>query len=275
MSSNLAPAASREKPGRPFELSPSLRAVVMVVVSIGGMLVVWHLSSQYIFNPRLVPSPLKTFGEAWSMTLTGELFEHVCVSLQRVLVGYFLGCTIGVIAGGIVGRVGIIRELVDPALELIRPISPVALVPLSILWFGIGEFSRYFIIFYATVIIVFLNTAAGVSTTPRIRIRAARCLGATDRQIFTKIVLPSAVPFILTGMRVALGFSFMGIVAAEMIAASTGMGYLIMQSRLLLQTEKLFVGLLVLGIIGAICDRIFRTLLDRTMRRYMQYHTQV
>ncbi len=247
----------------------------MAAISIIAAGAIWHLSSQYIFNPKLVPSPLKTLVAAWAMALDGELWEHVSASLERVLVGYALGCIVGVLVGGIIGRVRLARELVDPVLELIRPISPVALVPLSILWFGIGEGSRIFIIFYATVIIVLLNTVAGVSTTPAIRIRAAKCLGATERQIFTNIVLPSAVPFILTGMRVALGFSFMGIVAAEMIAASTGIGYLIMQSRLLLQTEKLFVGLVILGIIGAIIDRIFRTVLDRTMRRYMQYLVQV
>jgi ABC-type nitrate/sulfonate/bicarbonate transport system permease component len=164
----------------------------------------------------------------------------------------------------------LVADFLDPVIELIRPISPVALVPLAMLWFGIGESSKYFIIIYATIVVVLLNTAAGVSRTPEMRIHAARCLGATDLQLFWKVILPSAVPYILTGMRIALGFSFMGIVAAELIGAREGIGFLIMNSQMLMQTSQLFVGLLTLGILGLIVDRIFRALLARSMRRYMR-----
>jgi ABC-type nitrate/sulfonate/bicarbonate transport system permease component len=204
------------------------------------------------------------------MILSGELFLHIYVSLERVVIGYVMGCIIGIVLGAAIGRVRVIRELADPLLEVIRPISPVALIPLAMLWFGIGEMSKYFVILYATVIIVLLNTAVGVRGAPQTRIRAARCLGASEFQVFTKMVLPSAVPFILTGMRVALGFSFMGIVAAELIGASEGIGFLIMNSRLLLNTEQLFVGLVALGVVGAIINRLFRIILARSMRRYMQ-----
>ena len=143
------------------------------------------------------------------------------------------------------GRFWLAHELAEPVLELIRPISPVAIVPLAMLWFGIGEMSKFFIIIYATVIIVLLNTAAGVSRTP------------------------------VTGMRVALGFSFMGIVAAELISAREGPGFLIMNSQLLLQTDQLFVGLLALGVVGLLVDRAFRSILQRCTRRYMQMQHEV
>jgi ABC-type nitrate/sulfonate/bicarbonate transport system permease component len=182
---------------------------------------------------------------------------------------------LGIAAGVAIGRIRLIRELTDPVLELIRPISPVAMVPLAMLWFGIGETSKHFIIIYATLIIVLLNTAAGVARTPITRIRAAQCLGAGDYQLLYKVVLPSAVPYILTGMRIALGFSFMGIVAAELIGAREGLGFLIMNSQLLLQTDQLFVGLLTLGVVGLIVDRAFRIVLARSMRRYMQFHYEV
>jgi ABC-type nitrate/sulfonate/bicarbonate transport system permease component len=247
-----------------------LRKLGFATVSFAVILLVWYLSVGTIFNPILVASPQATFTKMASMLASGELLRHVAVSLKRVLVGYVVGCAAGVALGAIIGRVRTIAELFDPVLELVRPISPVALVPLAMLWFGIGELSKYFIIIYATVIIVLLNTAAGVSRTPTTRIRAARCLGATDYQVFRQVVLPSAVPYILTGMRVALGFSFMGIVAAELIGAREGLGFLIMNSQLLLQTDQLFVGLLTLGIVGLIVDRIFRAILARSMRRYMQ-----
>jgi ABC-type nitrate/sulfonate/bicarbonate transport system permease component len=209
------------------------------------------------------------------MLVNGELFRHVGVSLLRVIIGYFIGCFIGIVLGALIGRIRLVRELADPLLELIRPISPVAIVPLAMLWFGIGEISKYFVILYATTIVMVLNTAAGVARAPLTRIRAARCLGANEFQVFTKVTFPSAIPFILTGMRVALGFSFMGIVAAELIGAREGIGFLIMNSRQLMNTEQLFVGLMSLGVVGAILDRVFRSLLDRYTRRYMQFQREV
>lgn len=256
---------------RRIALPAAGRRLLMGTISIGFALLLWHLSVGTLFNPALVPTPEQTLSKAWRMMLTGELFMHVAVSMRRVLVGYVVGCVVGIAVGALIGRVRIVRELADPMLELIRPISPVAIVPLAMLWFGIGELSKFFVIIYATVIIVLLNTAAGVSRTPVTRIRAARCLGASEYEVFVKIILPSAVPYVLTGMRVALGFSFMGIVAAELIGASEGLGFLIMNSQMLLQTDQLFVGLLSLGVVGLVVDRIFRAVLARSMRRYMQF----
>ncbi len=247
-----------------------LRKMLFAAISLGLFLLAWHLSVGTVFHSALVASPAETFAKAWSMLLSGELLLHVGVSLKRVLIGYIIGCFFGVLLGAVIGRYRIVAELTDPILEIVRPISPVALVPLAMLWFGIGELSKYFIIIYATIIVVLLNTAAGVSRTPITRIRAARCLGATDYQLFRRVILPSAVPYILTGMRIALGFSFMGIVAAELIGAREGIGFLIMNSQMLMQTAQLFVGLLTLGIVGLVVDRIFRAILTRSMRRYMQ-----
>jgi NitT/TauT family transport system permease protein/taurine transport system permease protein len=192
-----------------------------------------------------------------------------------VLIGYAAGCILGVLIGTLMGRIQFIRQFADPLLQLMLPISPVALVPLSIIWFGIGDLSRYFIIFYGVVIIMIMNTAAGVSATPELRMNAARCFGASRMQIFSRIIIPSAVPYILTGMRVALGFAFMGIVAAEMIAAQSGIGYLIMQSRMLLRTDVMFVGLVTLGVLGALIDGCFKLAIDRTMKRYMEHQVSV
>lgn len=251
------------------------RQLFFAFISLGTFVLIWHLSVGTIFNPALIPPPVATAAEAWRMMQTGELFMHIGASLKRIIIGYVIGCTLGITLGAIIGRIRLVRELVDPVIELVRPISPVAIVPLAMMWFGIGEMSKYFVILWASVIIVLLNTAAGVQGTPRTRIRAARCLGANEFQLFTKVIIPSAVPFILTGMRIALGFSFMGVVAAELIGAREGIGFLIMNSRLLLQTEQLFVGLLSLGIVGAVIDRIFRIALDRSMRRYMQFRHEV
>jgi NitT/TauT family transport system permease protein len=270
-----APAEARRRSAFEVKAWRAARRFGMGVLSIGAVLLVWHLSVGTLFNPVLVPTPGTTFAKAWSMMQSGELFMHIGVSMRRVLIGYVIGCVSGIALGALIGRIWFMRELADPVLELIRPISPVAIVPLAMLWFGIGELSKFFIIVYATVIIVLLNTAAGVSRTPITRIRAARSLGASEYEVLMKVILPSAVPYVLTGMRVALGFSFMGIVAAELIGAREGLGFLIMNSQLLLQTDQLFVGLLSLGVVGLLVDRIFRAVLARSMRRYMQFHGEV
>jgi ABC-type nitrate/sulfonate/bicarbonate transport system permease component len=238
---------------------------------LAGLVVTWQLLSIFVFNPALLPTPLETFSAALMMALSGELWQDIGVSLFRILVGYSLAVVVGVSLGILIGYFHIVREITDPIIELLRPISPVAFVPVSILWFGIGEEAKYFVIFYAAVIVILLNTAAGVAATPVSRLRAAQCLGAGDHQLLTTIILPSAMPYILTGMRVALGFAFMGVVAAEMIGASVGIGYLIMQSQMLVQPARMFVGLITLGIVGLLIDRLYRVVVEMTTRRYVQY----
>jgi ABC-type nitrate/sulfonate/bicarbonate transport system permease component len=144
------------------------------------------------------------------------------------------------------------------------------MLPLVLIWFGIDEFAKYFLVSYTAAIIVLLNTAAGVASMPIIRERAAACLGANERQIYLHVILPSTIPYIITGMRTALGFSFMAIVAAELIAAENGIGYLIMQSRMLIQVDQTFAGLLTLSALGALSDVAFRLTLSRFGRRYQQ-----
>ncbi len=203
------------------------------------------------------------------MSADGELVFHAWASLQRVLVGYALGSVSGILIGIAIGGFKTAEDLLDPPLQFVRNITPVAVIPLAINAFGLEEPSKYFVIWYSTIIPVVFNTAAGVASTPEIRIRAAMCLGATRKDIFLRIVMPSAWPFIMTGLRVALGFSFMGVVAAEMIAAETGVGFLIMQSRNMLLPAQMFTGLCMLGLIGLVTDRAFRFTINRLMRRYM------
>ncbi len=259
----------------PPRLLRLLSRVATTAVSISLAVLAWAVFAHYFAIPDLVPSPLATFDTGAELLRSGALLDHVAISLERVLVGYAAGCILGIAIGTLMGRIPLVARFADPLLQLMRPISPVALVPLSIIWFGIGDLSRYFIIFYGVVIIMIMNTAAGVAATPNIRLNAAKCLGARPVQIFLRVVLPSAVPYVLTGMRVALGFAFMGIVAAEMIAAQSGIGYLIMQSRTLLRTDIMFVGLVTLGVLGAIIDGCFKLAIDRTMRRFMEHQVNV
>ena len=239
------------------------------LLSIFIVLVIWQFASHYIFNPYLVPPPSVVIASLWEMVQTGEIWEHIWASVRRIMIGYFWGNLIGICLGLLMGRIFAVRCLLDPAISFLRSLSPVAIIPLAIVWFGVGEASKHFVILYGSVIVVLLNTMAGVMATPPIRIRAAQCLGASNFKIFTTVIIPSTWPYILTGMRVTLGICFASVVAAEMIAAEAGIGYMIMQARLMILINRMFVGLICLGILGAITDQIYQYIISKTMRRYM------
>lgn len=254
------PPLSAARWGRPLRIG----------LGIAIMVVGWDLLNRFVINPYLLPAPIQVARALWDLLRSGELVADVAASMRRIFVGYVMGCTIGVFLGLLMGRSTWFNDLITPFLEVLRPLSPVAMLPLVLIWFGIGEFAKYFLVSYTAIIIVLLNTAAGVAAMPIIRERAGACLGASERQIYLHVVLPSTVPYIITGMRTALGFSFMAIVAAELIAAESGIGYLIMQSRMLIQVDQTFAGLLVLSALGALCDLIFRLTLSKLALRYQQ-----
>jgi NitT/TauT family transport system permease protein/taurine transport system permease protein len=176
---------------------------------------------------------------------------------------------LAVIIGVLMGRLRIVNELLDPVIEVLRYLSPTAMIPIAVIWFGIGETSKYFLIFWGTFFFVLINTVAGVIRTPVARQRAAQCLGASRLQIFALVVVPSAAPYIVTGMRVAMASSFMAIIPAEMLAADSGLGFLLQQSGMLLQTNRIFVALAAISALGFLTDRVFRWLVDLTMSRYV------
>ena len=192
----------------------SRRMVFWRTLSVAAALSLWWLSSGTLFNPILVPAPHKVAVHLWEMTADGEILFHAWASLRRVIVGYAFGSVLGILTGVAVARIRIAEDMLEPPLQFVRNITPVAIIPLAVNAFGLEEPSKYFVIIYSTIIPVVFNTAAGVASTPQIRVRAAMCLGAGRWEIFARVVLPSAWPFILTGLRVALGFAFMGVVAA-------------------------------------------------------------
>ena len=170
------------------------------VLSVAGALALWWLSSITLFNPILVPAPHKVAVNIWQMTADGEILFHAWASLRRVLVGYAFGSVLGILTGIAVARIRIAEDILEPPLQFVRNITPVAIIPMAVNAFGLEESSKYFVIIYSTIIPVVFNTVAGVASTPRIRVRAAMCLGAGRWDIFLRVVLPSAWPFILTGI---------------------------------------------------------------------------
>ncbi|HUC61222.1 MAG TPA: ABC transporter permease [Alphaproteobacteria bacterium] len=231
----------------------------------------WQILSTYVFNPFLIPPPLEVFRTAVPMIESGEIMRDVSISMSRVLVGFVSGSIAAIALGVLLGRVQLLNELLDPNIELLRYLSPTAMIPIAVIWFGIGEMSKYFLIFWGTFFIVLINTIAGVMRAPLIRQRAAECLGASRLQIFLLVVIPSSAPYIVTGMRIAMASSFMSIIPAEMLAADSGIGYLLQNSSMLLQTNRIFVALLTICLLGFAFDRVFRIIVDRMLSRYMSY----
>ncbi len=250
------------------------RTALSTIASISIAIMAWQLLSTFVFNPFLIPPPLAVVQAAIPMLLSGEILSDVSISMVRVLVGFITGSLAGVVMGVLLGRIRLLHDLLDPIVELLRYLSPTAMIPIAVIWFGIGELSKYFLIFWGTYFIVLINTIAGVWRAPIARQRGAECLGANKLQIFILVVVPSAAPYIVTGMRIAMASSFMSIIPAEILAADSGIGYLLQKSSMLLQTNRIFVALLTICILGFVVDRIFRFIVDRTMARYMAFVSQ-
>jgi NitT/TauT family transport system permease protein len=264
-----APGAARLLPYR--GVWENYRAPLLTAASLLVAFAIWHLLSTFVFNPFLIPPPLVVFRTAIPMLLSGEILVDVTISMTRVMIGFTVGSLAAVVLGVLLGRLRLLHDLLDPIVELLRYLSPTAVIPIAVIWFGIGELSKYFLIFWGTFFIVLVNTVAGVWRAPIARQRAAECLGANQLQIFVLVVIPSAVPYIVTGMRIAMASSFMSIIPAEILAADSGIGYLLQKSSMLLQTNRIFVALLTICILGFIVDRIFRFLVDRTLTRFMSF----
>lgn len=228
----------------------------------------WHVSAAYIVKSVLFPSPISVVAKAVELMISQVLFEQMGISLFRILGGFLLGTAIGIPVGLIMGNFPFMKKLLEPFTEFLRFIPSVAMITVAVIWFGIGEASKIFLIAYTTVFIVILNTAAGVLSIHPDKLRAARTLGANPGQIFFFVSLPAAMPEILTGLRIAMGNSFTTIVAAEMIAADRGLGQMLWTGRLFMLIDEIFVSLLVLGSVGFAVDRLFRGAIQKFGGKY-------
>jgi len=206
----------------------------------------------------LFPPPLRVIAKAIELAKEGTLWSNASVSLQRIALGFLCGSLLGIPLGLAIGSFPIVRRILEPYTEFLRFIPATALITVAVIWFGIGEGSKVFLIIYTTIFIVIINTAAGVSAVAPNKIRAARSLGASRAQVFLFVALPATLPYILTGMRLAMGNSFVTIIAAELVAANAGLGKMIWDARLYMLVDQIFVALLVLGLLGFTADRLFR-----------------
>lgn len=197
---------------------------------------IWQLGAA-IYGPDVIPGPWATLKGGQELVSDGTLMQYIGISFYRVLVGWVLGSLLAIPVGLIIGKVNIIRIFAEPFLNFIRFIPPIAFITLFLVWFGIGEQSKIALIMYATFFIVVLNTLTGVMSVEEDKIRSARSMGASEWQILLHVIVPATTPYIFTGIRLAMGTSYMAIIGAEMIASNEGVGYLIWNSRLFFRTD--------------------------------------
>jgi ABC-type nitrate/sulfonate/bicarbonate transport system permease component len=246
---------SRTVGAPPFARHP-VRHVLRLLVLPLLALALWEITAQLkLYNAILLPPPSKVAGAAISIITSGELLKHFVDSIQRIALANAIAISAAVPLGILMGRSRLFEDLMDGLLNILRPIPPLAWIPLAILWFGLGEKSVVFITLISAFFAILINTIAGVRSVEKSLMRAALTLGATRATLIKDVIVPSALPHIFTGIRIALGVSWMSIVAAELIASSSGLGYMINYYREVLRSDLILVGMLSIGIIGFTMDR--------------------
>ncbi|WP_379131221.1 ABC transporter permease [Paenibacillus sp. sgz500958] len=234
----------------------------------GGVLILWQILGQYgVISEMLFPAPLTIARSFYSLTLSGDLWGNFRISAVRVLYGFLLGGGLGLLLGILVGLFRKSEKLLDPSLQMIRMIPSLAVVPLFILWFGIGEESKILLIAKSAFFPIYINTFMGIRGVDNKLFEVSRVLGFSRLSQVIRLVLPAALPNILLGARLSLGLSWLGLVVAELIASTSGIGYMMSDARQFADTPVVFVGILVFAVAGLLSDTILR-LLERRMLRW-------
>lgn len=260
-----ASASTSRKRRRRFSKTLTLVPLLSLLAAIG----IWELVSTYVVSPLFLPSPQSVADGIGELLRSGQLQTDAEISLARIVSGWAIGSLIGAPIGFAVGSSRFIKAIVDPFIHFFRFVPALALVSVFMVWLGVGETAKVALIVYATAFLVTVTTATGVSAVPDDKIFAARCLGANRLYLLLRVQIPAAVPHIYTAMRLALANAFLVIIAVEIVAANSGLGYLIWNSRIYFQTTWMFAGVIAIGVLGLACDRIWRLVGRTILKRYV------
>lgn len=243
-----------------------MRLNVLKLIILVTVVALWQLVSfSWFFLHQVIPSPWETVLSIKALSIAGlphgyRLITHIEQSLYRVLYGFFLALIVAIPLGIMMGWSRVLREMVTPLVEIVRPIPPLAWIPLAIFWFGIGLKSAVFIIFLGAFFPILLSTVSGVLSVDTLLIEAARTLGARRRDIYLKILVPAATPAIYTGARIGMGIAWMTLIAAEFtgVKSGYGLGYMIMVARDIQRPDHIVAGMIIIGVIGYTLDIFLR-----------------
>ncbi|NIF20663.1 aliphatic sulfonate ABC transporter permease SsuC [Candidatus Pantoea multigeneris] len=233
-----------------------------------GILVVWQIASQVgLLSTRILPSPENILLSGWRLTESGELWQDLVISTWRALLGFAIGGSIGLVLGLITGTSRLGERLLDTSIQMLRNVPHLALIPLVILWFGIDESAKIFLVALGTLFPIYLNTYHGIRNIDRGLVEMARSYGLSGWSLFSQVILPGALPSIMVGVRFALGLMWLTLIVAETISANSGIGYLAMNAREFLQTDVVVVAIILYALLGKLAD-VAAQLLERVWLRW-------
>jgi len=255
-----------------------LASAQLVLRRIAGPLIVlvtWYLASTRGWvDPRFVPSPMTVaralqewmFGPVGANPYSGTWFAHAGNSTYRVLVGFLIAAATGVTIGSLIGWFRLVSDLVDPVIQILRPVPITAWVPFAVIFFGIRDGSAFFLIALGAFFPIVVNTAAGVAGTPKLLVRAARMLGIRPYMLLPRVILPAAMPYIFTGLRLGIGLAWVLVIVAEMMAVKSGLGFAMWDAYYFLRLDIIIAAMLSVGALGFLSDLIIRLIGRRFLR---------
>lgn len=237
------------------------KQIILPLVTLFFVLLIWELVTRFSgWSHNVFPGPIAVLTSMIELINNGTLLKNTVASLFRVSIGFFLAIILGIPFGIILGRLEIAKLLFNPLIQFLRPISPLAWIPLAMLWFGIGDPPAIFLIFLASFFPMVVSTCVAVETIKPTYFQVASNFNFSRREVLTKVVIPAITPEIITALRMTIAIAWLVVVAAEMIAVQSGLGYLILDSRNALRMDYVMVAMIVIGIIGLLLDFIMQTL---------------
>ncbi len=243
-----------------------LYRLAMLLGPWAALVLLWYaVSFSGLFKPELVPTPAQVAVTFWTMLTQGDLLLHMYMSTQRVFIGVILGTACAVPVGFALGWYRGLHAFMDPLINFFRALPPIALIPLVIVYFGIGEVAKVAILFYAAFFASVIVMYEGISQIPPLFIRVARTLGASEYEIFARVIVPLTVPHMLTALRVALGVAWATLVASELVAAQHGLGAVIQDAAGYFQLDTIYMGIICIGFIALAVDLALRALTRRLL----------
>lgn len=259
----LLSVAANQSSVQPAAPRPRLASSTITLLTLGGLLLLWWgVTRAGWIAPLFLPSPQAVISKLWVVSTTGfmdaTLQQHLLASLQRIVLALVFAMATAIPLGIWIGLSRIARAIFDPLIELYRPVPPLAYLPLIVIWFGIGEFSKVLLIYLAIFAPIVIGTASGVRQVQPVRLRAAQTLGASRWQLIRFVVLPSALPDIVTSIRIGLGTGWSTLVAAELVAATQGLGFMVQSAAQFLVTDIVVLGILVIALIACALELSLR-----------------
>ena len=236
------------------------------------LLIIWESTARFgLLASRVLPAPSAVAAAGWASLRDGTLVHHVGISTLRALYGLLIGGSIGFVLGLVTGTLPLAERLLDSSMQMLRTIPHLAIIPLVILWFGIGEEAKIFLVAIGVLFPIYLNTFHGIRTVDATLVEMAQVYGLSGRALYWRVLLPGALPSILIGLRYALGIMWLTLIVAETISASSGLGYMTMNAREFLQTDVVLLGILAYALIGKIADLATRWLERKALSWHPAY----